>query len=69
MGIVPRANIGIALLNLALQKINFHLTLSSSFIQTGIQPIAVTPESISECPVEAERLKMEFEIGFIEKNI
>ena len=69
VGIVPRANIGITLLNLALHKINFHLTLSSRFIQTSIQPIAITPESIRELSVEAERLKMEFEIGFIEKNI
>ena len=69
MGIVPRANIGIALLNLALHKINFRPALSGSFIQTGIQPIAVTPESISEHPVETERLEMGLEIGFIEKNI
>ena len=69
VGIVPRANIGIAQLDLALQKINLHLTLSSGFIQTRIQPIVVTPELISEYPVEAERLEMRFGIGFIEKNI
>ena len=69
MGIVPRANIGIALLNLALHKINFHLTLSSGFIQTRIQPIAITPESIRERPIETEHLKMGLDIGFIEKNI
>ena len=69
MGIVPRANIGIALLNLALHKINFHLTLSSRFVQTSIQTIAITPESVSEHPVKAERLEMGFDIGFIEKKI